>query len=192
MGSVELDVAAQHDESLGRVSRIVPKDLGGDPDSPPPQILGTVAKHPHLLEPMLKFSTALAGGVLSRRASEILALRAAWNCRSAFEWRHHTRYGLEAGLSQDEIDRLAGAPNDIGWKGEEAALIRAADELHGEQDISDQTWQVLAETWDEAQLIEIPFVVGQYTMLSMVAKATGVPVDEALPSFPESIPRVKE
>lgn len=169
---------------MKRAPRIIPKDLGGDPANRPPQILGTVARHPHLLEPMLKFSSALASGVLPRRASEILALRAAWNCRSDFEWGHHTRYGLDVGLSQQEIDRLAGGAPDVGWNAEDSALVRAADELHTDQDLSDETWKALARTWSEPQLVEIPFVVGQYTMLSMVAKATGVPVDDALPRFP--------
>ncbi len=170
---------------MDRSPRIVPEDLGGDPENRPPQILGTVARHPHLLEPMLKFSTALASGVLPRRASEILALRAAWNCRSDFEWGHHTRYGLDAGLSQEEIDRLAGGAPEEGWNAEDAILVRAADELHAGQDLSDETWNGLAENFDEPQLVEIPFVVGQYTMLSMVAKSTGVPVDDALPRFPD-------
>jgi len=171
---------------MSRMPRIIPKDLGGDPENRPPQILGTVAKHPHLLEPMLKFSSALASGALPRRASEILALRAAWNCRSDFEWGHHTRYALDAGLSQTEIDRLAGGAAEIDWGVRDSTLICAADELHAEQDISDATWQRLSEFWDESQLIEIPFVVGQYTMLSMVAKATGVPVDASLSPFPDS------
>lgn len=165
-----------------RANRIIPNVLGEGV----PRILGTIAKHPHILEPMLKFSGALASGVLPRRASEILALRAAWNCRSAFEWGHHTRYGLDAGLSQAEIDRLAGDSPDAGRNESDAALVRAADELHAEQDICDETWARLAADWDEGQLVEIPFVVGQYTMLSMVAKATGVPVDDALPKFPDA------
>ena len=170
------------DASLGRPSRI-------EPDAMPegaPRILGTVKKHPHLFEPMLGFSAALANGALTRRASEILALRAAWNCRSAFEWAHHARYGLDAGLSAEEIDRLAGGAPEDGWSESEAALVRAADELHAGQDISDATWARLAQDFDEGQLVEIPFVVGQYTLLSMVAKATGVPVDPALPRFPEA------
>lgn len=164
-----------------RVRRIKPEDV------PPgaPRILGTVKRHPNLLEPMLAFSATLAGGVLPRRASEILALRAAWNCGSAFEWGHHTLYGLEAGLSQNEIDRLAGGDANESWDPADAALIQAADELHATQDVSDPTWAKLEETWDAGQLVEIPFVVGQYTMLSMVAKATGVPVDPHLPRFPD-------
>lgn len=163
------------DGSQGRAPRIEPDPV---PEGAP-KILGTVKRHPHLLEPMLRFSAALAAGALPRRASEILALRAAWNCRSLFEWTHHTRYGLDAGLTRPEIERLAGGSPDVGWEAADAALIRAADELHADQDVSDETWSRLARDWDEGQLVEIPFIVGQYTLLSMVAKATGVPVDVA-------------
>ena len=56
----------------------------------PLNILCTIAHHPRLLEPFLSFAATLAvGGVLPRRDSELLALRAAWNFRSAFEWGHH-------------------------------------------------------------------------------------------------------
>jgi hypothetical protein len=65
-------------------------------------------------------------------------------------------------------------------------LLRAADELHANQDLADETWTALSQTWDEAQLVEIPFVVGNYTMLSMVANATGVPVEDGLPGLPQA------
>ena len=38
---------------------------------------------------------------------------------------------------------------------------------------------------DDAQIVELTFVVGNYTMLSMVANATGVPVEDRLPGLPE-------
>ncbi len=180
-------MSEDNQDGLKERNRIVPQDMGGDPSSPSPRILGTVAKHPHLLPPMLQFSAALAGGVLPRRSSEILALRASWNCQSEFEWSHHVGYGLDAGLVEEEIARLAGGDPDEGWAPEDAALVRAADELHAGQDIQDSTWSTLEQLWDEAQLIEIPFVVGQYTMLSMVAKSTGVPVDPAKPKLPNQI-----
>ena len=41
-------------------------------------------------------------------------------------------------------------------------------------DISDDTWAVLRSHYDDARLTEIPFVVGQYTMLSMFANSLGV------------------
>lgn len=151
----------------------------------PLNILRTIAHHPHLLEPFLGFAATLsARGVLPRREHEILALRAAWNCRSAFEWGHHAIYARAAGLDDEEIERVAAGADAPGWGETERCLLTAADELHAGQDLSDATWAALRERYDEAQLLEVPFVVGQYTMLSMVANATGVPVEGDLPSLP--------
>jgi alkylhydroperoxidase family enzyme len=151
----------------------------------PPNILYTIAHHPHLLGPFLGFSGALASrGVLPRRDSELLALRAAWNCRSPFEWGHHVEYALAAGLTPDEIDRIAQTPNEVDWSGRDLLLLRAADELHQQHTLTDASYQALRSELDEAQLVELVFVVGNYTMLSMLANATGVPLEARLPTMP--------
>jgi alkylhydroperoxidase family enzyme len=156
-------------------------------DGHTPNLLRAVAHHPHLLEPFLAFAATLAGrGSLPRRASELLALRAAWNCRSAFEWGHHAVYARGAGLSDAEIDAVAAGPSAPAWSEEERALLCAADELHASQTVSDATWARLAARWSEAQLVEIPFVVGHYTMLSMVAGAAQVPLEDGLPELPRA------
>ena len=59
-----------------------------------------------------------------------------------------------------------------------AALLQAADELIAGADVSDSTWQELAGHFDPPALVEILFVVGQYTMLSMVANAAGIDAPE--------------
>ena len=151
----------------------------------PLNILGTIAHHPNLLQPFLGFAATLAmRGVLSRRHSELLALRAAWNCRSPFEWGHHVLYARAAGMNDQEIARVAKAL-DESWAEEERDLLNAADELHASHDLSDQTWQRLRQRFSDAQLVEIPFIVGHYSMLSMVANATGVPLEEDLPPLPD-------
>jgi len=150
-----------------------------------PNLLRAIAHHPHLLEPFLGFAAALAArGVLPRRESELLALRAAWNCRSEFEWGHHVLYARAAGWSDAEIAAAAVGPAAPGWSDEDRALLVAADELHAYQAISEASWAALAARWSAAQLVEIPFVVGQYTMLSMVAGALSVPLEDGLPRLP--------
>jgi alkylhydroperoxidase family enzyme len=148
-------------------------------------ILRTLAHHEDLLGPFLAFAATLAlKGTLSRRVSELLALRAAWNCQSAFEWGHHVVYARAAGLSEDEIAAIAVGPGDSCWSEQDRALLSAADELHARQDLQDATWAVLRPHLSDAQLVELPFVVGNYTMLSMVANATGVPLEAGLPPLP--------
>lgn len=159
---------------------------GAGPAEKPLNILATIARHPSLLEPFLGWSATLAlQGELSRRDSELLALRAAWNCRSPFEWGHHVLYARAAEITDEEIERIARGPDAPGWSPEDADLLRAADELHTNHDLAAETWQRLRGRFTDAQLVEIPFVVGQYTMLSMVANATGVPVEEGLEPLPE-------
>ncbi|MBW2422510.1 MAG: carboxymuconolactone decarboxylase family protein [Deltaproteobacteria bacterium] len=151
----------------------------------PPNILYTIAHHPALLPPFLAFSATLAmRGVLPRRDSELLALRAALNCRSDFEWGHHVEYALEAGLSQAEVDRIADGPEHDAWRARDRLLLHAADELHARQQLSEETFHALEDELGPAQIVELCFVVGHYTMLSMVANATGVPLEARLPALP--------
>jgi 4-carboxymuconolactone decarboxylase len=151
-----------------------------------PNILLTISHHPRLLVPFLGFTATLAlRGVLTRRDSEILALRAAWNCNSPFEWGHHVLYGRAAGLSEEEIERIADGPEVEGWGARDRLLLRAADQLHERKTIDDPTWKALTAEFENAQLVELPFVVGNYTMLSMVANATDVPLEPDLPLMPD-------
>jgi len=148
-------------------------------------ILRTLAHDEPLLAPFLGWAAALAGrGALPRRDSELLALRAAWNCRSEYEWGHHVEYARTAGLSEAEIARVAEGPETDGWSERDRLLLRAADELHATQRLDDATWAGLRAQFNDGQLVEIPLVVGHYTMLSMLANATGVPLAPGLPALP--------
>ncbi len=146
------------------------------PGKEPARTMAVLARRPELLAPFLGWAAALAlNGVLPHRDHELLALRAASNCGSEFEWVEHADYAREAGLTEDEIARVRGSVTAEGWTAVERALLTAADELLRDRDVSDATWSVLAGAYDAPALVEILFVVGQYTMLSMVANAAGIP-----------------
>jgi alkylhydroperoxidase family enzyme len=159
------------------------------PRTRPLNILLVLAHNPHLLKPFLPWATAVAlDGALDRRHCELLALRAAWNCGSEFEWGHHVDYARAFGLSDDEIARVPAGPDAEGWTPQQVALLRAADELHASTNVSDATWALLAASFEPAQLVEVVMTVGQYTMLSMVANTFAVEVEEGLEPLP-SAPR---
>jgi alkylhydroperoxidase family enzyme len=145
--------------------------LASGPDGEPLLTVAVLAHHPPLVGPFLGWAAALAlQGALPTRHHELLALRTAWLCGSAFEWDEHVRYAQTAGVSSDEIERVRAGP-DAGWDEREGSLLRAADELHGHQAITDATWSILVAHHTRAALVEALYVVGQYTMLSMVANA---------------------
>ena len=164
-----------------------------DPAAPtgaPPRplnILTVVAHQPNLLQPFLGWASALVlEGVLPRRDHELLALRAAVNCGSPFEWGHHAAYARAAGLTDEELERVAAGPDAGGWDAEDADLLRAADELQEAWTISDATWRRLADRYAEPALVALCFVVGQYTMLSMLANAAGVLVEPGYDPLPSA------
>ena len=151
----------------------------------PLNILLTLAHNDHLIGPFLQWAAALAvQGALERRDAELLALRAAWNCRSDFEWGHHVDYAEHFGLDRAEIDRVPAGPDASGWMPHQGALLRAADELHSTAVISDATYRALTAAFNPAQLIEIVMTVGQYTMLSFVANTFEVEIEPGLEPLP--------
>ncbi len=140
-----------------------------------PATMAVLAYQPDLLSPFLGWAAALAlTGVLPKRDHELLALRAAHNCGSTFEWTEHAEYARQAGFTDAELAAIA-APIEAGpWSDVARALLAAADELHTTSTVSDATWSALAAHYDHAARVEILFVVGQYTMLSMFANAAGI------------------
>jgi alkylhydroperoxidase family enzyme len=155
------------------------------PGREPPGTIVVLAHRPPMLTSFLGWARVLAReGVITRRDHELLALRTAINCQSAFEWGEHLFFARDAGLSDDEIDRLVLGADAPGWAPQEAALLRAADQLHARCDIDEPTWATLAAHYSHPQLVEIPYVVGQYTMLSMVANSLRVHVPDTFRPLP--------
>lgn len=148
-------------------------------------IFRTLAHHPKLLKRWLVFGNhVLAKSTLPARERELLILRTGWNCGAAYEFGQHTVIGRDAGITEVEVvaltEDLAGHP----WSDGDRTLLAAADELHRDQCITDETWAALAGRWDEQQLLDVVFTVGQYTLVSMALNSLGVELDEGLPGFP--------
>jgi len=142
------------------------------PDGTVPATVAVLTHRPALLGPFLAWAAAPAlGGALSPRDHELLALRTVARCESSFEWDEHVVFARRAGISDTEIAAVASPDAPGPWSPTDAALIRAADELTEDRTIAQSTWAEPADAYGDAELAEIPFVVGQCTMLSMVANA---------------------
>ena len=151
-------------------------------------IFATLARHPRLLKRWSAFGgTLLYRGELPARERELLILRTAWNCQADYEWGQHVRIGMDAGLTADEIAAVTAdtADADTAWTEGDAALLRAADELHADAHIGDDTWAALAARWSEAQLIELCMVVGQYHLVAFTLNSLGVQREEGVEGLPE-------
>jgi alkylhydroperoxidase family enzyme len=122
---------------------------------------------------------------LPARDREILILRIAWLCQAEYVFAQHRFGGREAGLTDEEIVRITRGPDDPEWSEADAALIRAADELHAYAIILDATYDALAQRYDEMQLMAIVATIGDYNMVSWILNTAGVQLDDGLVGFPE-------
>jgi 4-carboxymuconolactone decarboxylase len=141
-------------------------------------IFTTLARHPRLFKRWTAFGGVLLTGELPARDRELLILRTAHRCAADYEWAHHLDIARRAGLDDAEIERVVSGPEDPAWSKGDAALLRAADELHDEQRIADTTWEALAARYDERQLIEVCMVVGQYHLVAFVLRSLGIELED--------------
>ncbi len=151
--------------------------------APPLNLFATLVRHPGLYRRWAPFGAKLlAGAKLPARDREMVILRTAFRCHAAYEWGQHVAIGRAAGLTDDEMERIAVGP-DAGWAAEDAALLRAVDELIDNHCISDQTWATLAAIYSDEQLIELPMLSGHYALLAGALNSFGVQPEGPLPAI---------
>ena len=159
-----------------------------DPDGtggPVLNLYATLARHPALYRPRAVQSAYIrTGATLTGRARELLILRIGWLCGSEYEWAQHVRVARREGLSDEEIRRVAVGPDAPDWEPFEATLLRAADELHAEDTVSEPTWQALAERYGTAELIDVVITVAGYRMVSIALNSLGTQLEPGRERFP--------
>ncbi|MES1213659.1 MAG: carboxymuconolactone decarboxylase family protein, partial [Singulisphaera sp.] len=147
-------------------------------------VFTTMANHPELARDWLTFAThILRDSSLPARDREILILRIGWLCQSEYEWAQHVVIGKAAGLSDDDVNRVAAGPGAEGLSEHERLLLLATDELHSDACISETTWAGLAKTYNTQQMMDLVFTVGQYNLVSMALNSFGVQLDAGLTGF---------
>lgn len=156
-----------------------------DPDRPKGlNLLGTFAHHPELAAAYHVFNGhVLFATTLSPRQRELLVLRVAARRDAEYEWLQHTILAGDAGITRDEVARVAAGPDARGWGALDQAMVRAVDELIDDAKITDETWAVLAGELDQEQLMDLVFTVGAYELLAMALRSFGIEVDADLEAW---------
>lgn len=193
----EFDVAARMAEVVGEAPRIEP--LGPeamDPDAAEmvrrirasagaadvdqlPEFMRTMIRHPALFRCNMEMGNTLYNGRLPVRERELAILRVAWLMGAPFEWGQHVIIARRVGLTADEIERARQGAAAGGWSEQEEAILSAVEQLIDRAAISDATWETLAKSWDEQQLIEFLMMVGHYVSTAFVQNALKVRLEGA-------------
>jgi hypothetical protein len=145
-----------------------------------PDFFRMLLKHPALFRAQMDIGIMIVGpdAAIPRRETEIAILRLAWLTRAPFEWGEHVNIGKKFGLTDEEVEMLTVGSTATGWADHERAIVKGVEELLDDTYISDATWAALAKTWNEAQMLEFPVLVGLYLMTAMQQNSIRLPLME--------------
>lgn len=119
----------------------------------------------------------LMSNTLPVRSLEILILRVACQVKSAYEWHNHVGYGMNAGLTLDEIAAIRDYPQGGSWNEQDEAVLRSVDELIRDGNVSDENWGILNRHFDTQQKMDLVFSIGHYVMTSWALSSFGVQIE---------------
>ncbi|HEU4431044.1 MAG TPA: carboxymuconolactone decarboxylase family protein [Myxococcota bacterium] len=177
-----LDAASAPPETRDQLAKLAGGDVAGGRVL---NIFSTLAHHPELMRRWLVFGNhVLAKSTLPARERELAILRVGYLCKSEYEWGQHVLIARRCGISDEEIARIAVGPDARGWSSADAAILRAADELHADQMIGDGTWAELEKKWSVQQRMDLVFAIGQYHLVAMALNTFGVQRDPGVPGLP--------
>ena len=123
---------------------------------------------------------------LSLRHRELLILRTTARCGAEYEWGVHVQvFADKAGLTGEQIrSATAGQPDDPCWtEPADRAVLRAADALDRDSDLSDADWTSLVAGVGEEGAVDALLICGWYHAISYVARATRLAPEPGAPLF---------
>jgi 4-carboxymuconolactone decarboxylase len=144
-----------------------------------PNIYRTLANHPPAMKAFLAWGGYILGGgnTLPERERELAIVRVGWLCRAGYEWVAHVRIGKNAGLTDEEIERVKAGSAEPGWSAADRDILKAVEELHADQFITDPTWAALGGRWSREQQMDLVYTVAQYTRVCMILNSFGIQLD---------------
>jgi alkylhydroperoxidase family enzyme len=159
-------------------------------DGRPGNGLGTLLNNPALADSFLSFPAYLTrDSTLAPRHREILILRTAWLLNSDYIWSVHVPAARAAGLTGDDVRRVAQGPDASGWNTFEATLLRLADQLFRNSFVNDAVYTALTAEYDVHHTMDAVMTVADVVTLGLIYNALGVQPDAWRPDrIPTDVP----
>lgn len=106
--------------------------------------------------------------VLPKRISEMVILVTAREWTQHYEWFHHYKFAMEAGLAAEIADAIADGRRPERMDEEAAAAYDFAVELHRRRSVSDATYARALAKFGEQGIVDLIGLNGYYTFNAMM------------------------
>lgn len=142
-----------------------------------------LANHPELLKAWWNYRMYLVrGGDLSQRDCELVILRISVLTRKWYEWSAHVVRGLAAGMSLEEIERVAAGPAASGWGKKDSILLSAVDSLFNIRRIDSATLTSLKTYFSGQQIMDLISIHGMYVTIACMIGTWEIQIEDAVAS----------
>jgi len=148
-----------------------------------------LANHPDLLNAWWRYRMySVRGGDLEQRDCELVILRVAVHMKAWYEWAAHVDRGLAAGLSLDEIDRVAEGPKAADWNRRDAVLLESVDQLIANHCVDVETKTTLRDHFSEKQIMDIVSLQGLYVTIACFIGSWEIEIEDHIARrLPDSV-----
>jgi alkylhydroperoxidase family enzyme len=123
-------------------------------------------------------------GTLDARLRELVILRIGWVSGAVYEWTQHWHVSLALGLDEADLVAVRDWEAHPGFGPVERAVLAATDETLADGVIGDATWAACAEHLDEAVLVELVAVIGNWGLFARLLRSLDVPLDDGMDPWP--------
>ena len=125
---------------------------------------------------------------INERLRELSLLIAARHFDAQYSWNAHHKKAIEAGVSAESIQELAGNAAPRFAHADEQLLYTLATQVLGDHFVDQATFDAALAEWGEAGLVDIIGCLGNFSMLAMLLNTFQV---ELKPGDPEPFPDVR-
>lgn len=150
---------------------------------PPLMLFRTAAKNPRVLRRMRK-GGLLDPGTLTMRERELVILRTTARCGAEYEWGVHVTF-FGSVFTPEEIRATVHGGT---WSPRESALLAAVDALHDRATLDDAGFAALRAHYDDAQILEICALAGNYHAVSYLANVAALALEPGAARFSAASP----
>ena len=123
-------------------------------------------------------NSILTGEELPPRPREIAILRVGSLTKSVYEFTQHTRVGLSAGLTREQIEAIHNWQNSPLFNEQERAILAYVDEVERDTKVTDNTFTTLKGFFSEHAIVELTVVIGYYGMVCRFLIALDVELED--------------
>lgn len=142
-------------------------------------IFKVAGNSPKIGRDFLRLGTAiLRKGSLDPALRELAILRVGNLAQANYEWTQHVPIGLQAGLSQQQIDDISNWENSDLFNDTERAALRYTDEVAVNIRVSDETFSTLKNVFNDQEIVELTITIGYYGMVSRLLEALQVELED--------------